>query len=617
MMRIRTQPSLSRDFTMLSLFIVFILLAVSLWVARQTHTDNGARILKQLENESLRIDRALIVEIENASYILESVGRQIASMPNTNLAGIDQLFQSFDRRDYAKNSFFSWADSSQMLVDSSVTGRLKQPIDISDRDYVKKAITKPWELHIGRPIQGRISNRWVLPLSLGITNKKGEYLGVLILSLDISSLTREISKVIKDQGIRFAITNLSLTLLTQDSADIDFFSKYFDLKSLSTLDFDSAPTGILSSPSVWDSAGIYSYYERSSEYPYIIFLGYDAKRSAESVRSALIPQISQLFAIAGFLLYVLWLVKKRIIHPVISLTQYVRKMAQGERVQLINEPGPIEIEYLEYEINRIYQYLEERRRLETELRNKNAELIKIKESARISHQVKADFYEQVGEQLAEPIAQIQAQAETLKDQHFGPLANSKYQQSATEIYGLAQQVYVVLQDIRSITEAESGLIVMHETPLNITSTLQKIVRQFREKEGQNLDIQIDTGGETIQIEADELRLRQLLLILLHECASHLSAGDMIRIHVSDKGEELHLIFGYGEKPDRDSGRNRAEAFDLSQRSPDTTSGRAHGLSIALARLLVALHEGTLETRTLPDKTFQITVRWPASRIIRD
>lgn len=612
MMRIRTQPSLSRDFTMLSLFILFILVVVSIWVARQTHADNGERILKQLENESLRIDRALIVEIENASYILESVGRQIANMPETDLNAINQLFQSFDRREYAKNSFFSWGNDNQMLVDSSVTGVLKQPIDISDRDYVKKAITKPWTLHIGKPIQGRISNKWVLPLSLGITNKEGKYLGVLILSLDISNLTREISKVIKEQGISFAITNFSLTLLTQDSADVDFFSKNFDIKKLATVNFDNAPTGVISKPKVWDNSGIYSYYERSSEYAYIIFLGYDPQRSAESIRTTLLPQIAQLCAIAGFLLYVLWLVKRRIIQPVIQLTQQVNRMARGDKMQLIHEPGPLEIEYLEHEINRLYQYLEERRRVETELRSKNAELLKIKEAARLTHQVKADFYEQVGQQLSEPVAQIQAQAETLKDQHFGPLPNAKYQQNASEIYMLAQQVHTVLHDIRSITEAESGLILMKENPLDVTSTLQKTVRQFKEKEGQNLDIQLDFSGESILIQADELRFRQLLLTLLHECAGHLNAGDVIRISIQDKGEELNIIFGYGDNNERDSRRNRGSTIDLSQRQY-----RGQGLSIALARLLVAMHEGTMETRTLPDKTFQIWVRWPASRIIRE
>lgn len=614
-MRIRTQPSLSRDFTLLSVFIVFILLFVSVWVTYQTHVDNGDKIIKQLENESLRIDRALIVEIENASYILESVGRQIATKNEPHLEEINALFQTFDRREYAKNSFFSWGDDHQMLVDSSVTGVLDHPIDISDRDYIKRAVIKPWELHIGRPIEGRVSKRWVLPLSLGVTDKSGKYLGVLILSLDISNLTREISKVIKEQGINFAITNLSLTLFTQESKDDNFFSQHFNLKELANIDFDSAPTGVYSRPSLWDRSAIYSYYERSSEYPYIVFLGYDAKHNTEAIRVTLLPRLFQLCVIAGFLLFVLWTVRRRIIEPVVAITNLVHRIAHGERVALSNEEGPMEIEHLQHELFRLQQYLDERRRVEIELRHKNNDLMKIKEFAHITNQVKADFYAQVGQQLSEPITQIQAQAETLKDQHFGPLPNQKYQQNASEIYTISSQVLQVLQDIRSITEAESGLLLVADTTIDIAFTLQKTVRLFKERETVTYDIYLDLPSSLPMIIADELRLRQLLLTLLHESASQLNIGDAIRINVLDKGDELHLIFGYGRESERDAtyARRAAEAYDLAHKQPQRNSG----LSIALARLLVAMHQGTMETRTLPDKTFQILIRWPQSRIVRE
>lgn len=611
MMRIRTQPSLSREFTLIALFIVFILLLVSVWIVWRTNEYNGERVLRQLESESLRIDRALIVEIENGSYVLESVGRQIAAMKDPNLNDINQLLQSFDRRNYAKNSFFSWGDDRQLLVTSSVTGPMKDPVDISDRDYVKKALTKPWSLYIGRPIEGRISNKWVLPLSLGVSNKEGKYLGVLVLSLDISNLTREVSKVIKEQGISFAITNLSLTLLTQDSGDVGFFSKYFDIKRLANIDFESAPTGVLSRGDLWGSDAIYSYYERSGKYPYVIFLGYDAKKNAEALRSILFPRLLQLCVIAGFLLWVLWDVRRRIIQPVVNLTSIVRSIARGEQVNTHMERGPIEIEMLHHEILRIYQYLSERKKLEHELRSKNNELLKIKEAAEITNQVKAEFYAQVGQQLSEPVQHIQAQAETLKDQHFGPLPNAKYQQNASEIFSIADQVLQVLQDIRSITEAESGLMMINDSDIDLTQLTQKTVRQFKEKEGQNLDIQIDYPPDLPHITGDELRFRQLLLTLLHESAAQLTAGDQIRISATDKGDEMHILFGYGQEPDPDR-RRRGGSVDLSSRPQ-----RNQGLSIALTRLLVAMHQGTMETRTLPDKTFQILIRWPGSRIIRE
>ena len=389
----------------------------------------------------------------------------------------------------------------------------------------------------------------------------------------------------------------------------DFFSRNFDLKLLAKIDFDTAPTGIYSRANLWDGDRIYAYYERSGKYPYVIFLGYDADKNAAALRSVLLPRLMQLCVIAGFLLWVLWDVRRRIIQPVVNLTYVVRSIVRGEQISTEPERGPIEIELLHHEILRLYQMLGERKRLELELRHKNSELLKIKEAAEITNQVKADFYAQVGQQLSDPVSRIQAQAETLKDQHFGPLPNAKYQQNASEIFAIADQVLQVLADISSITEAESGLMMVNDTNVDLTLLTQKTVRQFKEREGQNLDIQIDYPANLPHITADELRFRQLLLTLLHESAAQLNAGDLIRISAADKGDELHIVFGYGQEPDER--RNRGRNIDLTARPQ-----RSQGLSIALTRLLVAMHQGSMETRTLPDKTFQILIRWPGSRIIR-
>ena len=156
MLRIRTQPSLSRDFTLLSLFIVVILVLVSAWVTVETLNTHAQTVTRQLENDALRIDRALIVETETASYILESLGRQIQATGLEDSNAIAQLFFSFAKTEGPKRSVFSWVDKNQMLIISSNFGLLDTAIDVSDRDYIKKSIAEPWKVHIGRPIFGRL-----------------------------------------------------------------------------------------------------------------------------------------------------------------------------------------------------------------------------------------------------------------------------------------------------------------------------------------------------------------------------------------------------------------------------------------------------------------------------
>ena len=98
-------------------------------------------LLPTYGSRPLRIDRGLIVAIENASYILESVGRQIQST-NDESENIAQLFFSFAKTEGPTRAIFSWANKDQMITVSNNLGVLDKPIDISDRDYVKKAIAE-------------------------------------------------------------------------------------------------------------------------------------------------------------------------------------------------------------------------------------------------------------------------------------------------------------------------------------------------------------------------------------------------------------------------------------------------------------------------------------------
>lgn len=609
MLTIRTQPSLSRDFALLSLFIIFILMLVSAWMTVETYKNVRRDVYKQMENEALRLDRALIVEIENASYILESVGRQIQTSGTENQDAIAQLFFSFAKTEGPKRSIFSWVAKDQLLRVSSNLGVLTSPIDVSDRDYLKKSVAEPWKVHIGRPIDGRLSGRWVLPLSLGLTDSNGTYAGSVIITLDTEKLTDDIGRTLKDSGVRFAITNLALTPLTQSTAAQQFFTQNFSAKKLDAIDFDTTNSGEYAHGSFFRGDQGYSYFERSSQYPYIMFLGLDATTLQQTLQKQLMPRLFQLFVIAVFLLFVLYTVRRRIIQPVIQLTTQASTIVRGERFDASKTIGPLEIEQLSLEIKRLADYIEERRRIESELRVKNAELNRIKEAAQLTNQVKAEFFAYVGEQLTEPTEMILEQIETIKDQQFGPLGSPIYTQHAFEVNEHAQQLLAMLSDIKAISEAETGLLALSENDIDIGFILQKTARIFRDKNASSIDVQLDVSASLPRMRGDELRLKQMFLNILGASTRHLNPGDVIRIQAGIKAQELAISFSYVSHTASDS---RLKSLGALVSSANRSK---HGLEMALARLLVAMHQGTLEMKTAQDRTTTITVKFPAIRVI--
>lgn len=605
MLRTPTQPSLSRNFLLLSVFIVVILIMVSAWVAAETIKNHAEATVKQLESDALRIDRALIVETETASYILESLGRQIQATGLEDQENIAQLFFSFAKTESTKRNAFSWVNKAQMITISSNLGVLDKPIDISDRDYVKKSVAEPWKVHIGRPIFGRLSQKMVLPLALGLTDQRGTYAGSVMVALDLEKLTADLTRVLRDSGTQFAITNLAMTLLTQTKEAEKFFTSTFNAQALARIDFDHQTNAVYSTGSLFDDRRKFAYFERSSQYPFIIFLGLDPAQSKQSVIGMLLPRLFQLCVIAAFLWFVLWTVRKRIIQPVIDLTHEAASIVRGERFDPSRMRGPLEIEQLGYEIKRLYDYIEERRRVESELRLKNAELTRIKEAATLTNQVKADFFAYVGQELAEPTEVILEQIETIKDQHFGPLANAKYVSHARDVHGQALLLQSMLSDIKAVADAENGLLALADAEVDLAFILQKTVRIFRDKNPRGVDVQVDNSVALPRLRGDELRLKQLILNILNASAQHVGTGDVIRITSSLKAQELSLCFTHLS----------SDATVKSFANMPVPSRHKHGLELALARLLVALHQGTLETKTAADRSTTIVIKFPALRVI--
>ena len=609
MLGIRTQPSLSRDFTLLSLFIVLVLLIVSAWVTVETLNKHAQTVAGQMETEALRIDRAMIVEIENASYLLESLGRQIQTIGQDRVDAIAQLFFSFAKTEGPKRSNFSWISKDQEVLISSSLGVLPKPIDVSDRDYVKKSIAEPWKVHIGKPIESRLSEKIVLPLSLGLTDVQGTYVGTVVVTLDLATLTDDIARIIKDSGMQFAITNMGLSLVTRGQASETFFNRTFDVATLGALDLEESSALRFKRPGFYGLGKnkSFSYYERSSQYPFIIFVGVDAAHSGKTIRSVLVPRLVQLLVIALFLLFVLWTVKRRIIQPVMQLTHHASAVVRGERFSPTAIVGPLEIEQLGHEIKRLYDYIDERRRVESELRLKNAELTRIKEAANLTNQVKADFFSYVGQELTEPVEMILEHIETVKDQLFGPIENPKYLQHAREVHEQAIQLLEMLGDIKAISEAESGLLALNEGDVDFNFILPKTARIFREKQGGVVDVQVDISAALPHVRGDELRLKQMTLSILNAAARQLNVGDVIRISGLVKSGELSLHFAFTNPQHAAATKPMGGVFGHASRSK-------YGLDLAMARLLIAMHQGSLEMKTTSDRVTTISVKFPAIRV---
>jgi len=572
-----TQPSLSRDFALLSAAVFCVLFFVSMWVTFVTYTNHTQRIAQELETEANRIELTLANKMESANYLLTALGRQIVVNNARDLVELAQILKSYDAKGQIY-AVFNWISVDQKIIVSSSRGILDKPLDVSDRDYVKKSFIDPWKMHIGRPIEGRVSGRWVIPVAMGLTDYTGKFIGTLIISLDISEITNQVSTLVKRNGISFAIISKTLIPLTQVADDKDFLVKNFPAQKLVNIDYVKNPSGLLSQGSMLWGTGTYNYYSVSQAYPYIILMGYDGHYEDVTVHNMLWSRLLQMVVIAAFFLLFLFIVRSRMIRPVMEVTEAVAQVARGNTNVYLPTIGPMEIGALATQVGRVKEYIEENKRVDDELRNKMFMLRKSQKEMEVSNHAKAEFLAFICQEMRAPVNSAMGCAQVMKDQIYGPMENKKYRQYASDIYSSCNHVISQLDYVLELARIEAHYTILREATIDISATIQRALGTLAEPlASANIEVKSEFG-EPPMVYADDFRIQQMISNTLFYLIDHGVKNALVTItlkHVVEKKDRQNLdiiiTFPPVQKKDED----------------------AFNTQLELVKRLAGLHQGTM------------------------
>lgn len=158
------------------------------------------KIAKTITNEMVDI-------LEENENILKFFGHKIVDNIEPNdLNGIANLLISTVDLNIKKmtKSYISWVNADGQLTVSGKDGVLKNNFpNIKNRKYFITARQNPWVMQIADPAKSIFSNSYVLPSGIGLTNKRGEFIGYLVLGLRIDHINQYISKIINSEKANY------------------------------------------------------------------------------------------------------------------------------------------------------------------------------------------------------------------------------------------------------------------------------------------------------------------------------------------------------------------------------------------------------------------------------
>jgi hypothetical protein len=322
-----SKKSASSYFYFITAIFSVTIIAASLLFLAKDYSNFKANASYEVKAQNNNIRQKVTDSLLYTKQIMSYVGKQISNRNPRDYEFINKLLMNYrsPQGGLLYWNIFAWVDTEKNLRVSSGMGVLDEKIDLSDRDYVLLSRDSVEVMHVGKPIIGKLSKMYIVPISYGITNSHREYVGSLVAGLVVDNIESEINKVISDENILFA-------LITKDGEVVTKSTRIDSGKNKKV--FDEIIGNIRKNPNREVSSD-FAYYQRVFECSslecnnYGIVTIYDQSTTSHRSTTRLIVYLliaSFAISIGGFMLFGFY---ENIIHPIAVLSEISKKIREG------------------------------------------------------------------------------------------------------------------------------------------------------------------------------------------------------------------------------------------------------------------------------------------------
>jgi signal transduction histidine kinase len=241
-----------------------------------------------------------------------------------------------------------------------------------------------------------------------------------------------------------------------------------------------------------------------------------------------------------------------------------------------------------------------------------AELERARRLAQRESEFKSRFLANMSHELRTPLNVIIGFSELLQHEISDPLTPAQ-REYVQDILDSGLHLLNLVNDILDLSKIDAGKLELQRERVALATVADSVhagAQTLAEKRG--VTLAFDLPADLPEIEADPLRLRQILLNLLSNAIKFTPHGGAVRLNARAEAAALHISVA-------DTGIGIA-AHDLSRLFSeferivsDSEYRQGAGLGLALTRRLVQAHGGTIAVESTPGAGSTFTVVLPLPR----
>ncbi len=235
--------------------------------------------------------------------------------------------------------------------------------------------------------------------------------------------------------------------------------------------------------------------------------------------------------------------------------------------------------------------------------NQMAERLELTESQR------RNLVADLTHELRTPVSVIQGNLEGMLD--------GVYEADEAHLRPVLEEVRLLsrlIDDLRTLSEAESGMLEMHREPTDIGILASDVAASFRlQADANGVELKVDVPEDLPLLEVDPVRIREVLVNLTTNALRHTPSGGNIAFRAVIRD-------GYAQVTVADTGSGIApedlehvfERFYKSGGSaPGASDSGGSGLGLTIAKNLVAAHGGEISAESTPGEGTIVRFTLPA------
>ena len=227
-----------------------------------------------------------------------------------------------------------------------------------------------------------------------------------------------------------------------------------------------------------------------------------------------------------------------------------------------------------------------------------------------AEKLKTDFLANVSYQLRTPLNAIMGFAEMLHQQYFGKL-NERQLEYTSSMIEAGQRLVSLINDILDLSTIEAGYLRLYPAEVNVKALVEGVVALTKDwAQKQNIEMIVQCADKALTVEADERRLKQVLLNLISNAINYSPNGGKITLSIARDGECALLDIrdtGMGI-PSTDLENVFTPFQKIQSKKAQRRSGA--GLGLTLVKSIVELHGGSVAIESKEGAGTLVTCRLP-------